>query len=794
MLRRNIEPMPKHVYPPDEWRLVETKFYPRLLAQTETLFATANGFLGMRGGFEEGSPTYFSGTFVNGFHETWPIIHGEDAFGFARTGQTIVNVPDAKIIRLYVDDEPFDLARATLLSYRRALDMREGLLERDVVWEKHSGKQIRIKSKRLVSFVHRHIAAIEYEVTLLNSDAPIVISSELIHILGNQAAVGDPRGTRAFKERVLLSEHHSAEDQRVLMAHVTRSSRMRLACGIDHTIETELAVRLKAESGDDAGRVIYSIEGEKGKPVRLSKFITYHNSRSADYMELVERADRALDRAKRHRFTSLANDQRDYLADFWSKADVEVRGDTAIQQVIRFNLFHIAQASARAGNVGIPAKGLTGDGYEGQYFWDAEIYVLPFLVFTEPRLAKNLLRFRYNMLETARTRAREVNQKGALFPWRTINGEEASAYYAAGTAQYHINADIIYALKKYVEVSGDMDFLHGEGAEMLVETARLWADLGFYSDAKGGKFCINGVTGPDEYNTVVNNNAYTNLIARENLWYAAETIEWLRFKNPERYAAIAHETKLEESEIAEWRRAGDNMYVPYDEGMGIHLQDGNFLEREEWDFEGVPAEKYPLLLHFHPLVIYRHQVIKQADVVLAMVLLGDQFAEDQKRRNFDFYDPLTTGDSSLSVSVQSILAFELGRIEKARNYLHCALMMDLADVGANVQHGCHIASMGGTWMALIYGAAGMRDYGGKISFNPAPGKQMKGLKFSLLVRGCRLKVDLDREARSATYILMEGDELEIKHEGRQLRLTKGKPETVLITAPPVPRETVEFIS
>jgi len=792
MLTRKIEALPPHVYPPDEWRLVETKFYPRLIAQTETLFALANGFLGMRGGFDEGTPTYFNGTFVNGFHETWPIIHGEDAYGFARTGQTIVNVPDSRIIRLYVDDEPFDPSKATLIEYERALDMRTGTLERNIVWEKHSGKMIRIRSRRLVSFVHRHIAAVEYEVTLLNDNAPIVLSSELNHMLGNQAAIGDPRGTRAFKERVLLPEYHAADDERITMSHITRSSRMRLACGVDHSIESEVPVRMESECGEDRGRVVFSLDGEKGKTVRLRKFMTYHNSRSAEFMELVERAGRALERAKREGFEELVEAQRKYLDEFWSKADVGVRGDPAIQQVIRFNLWHIAQASARAQNVGIPAKGLTGDGYEGQYFWDAEIYVLPFLAYTQPRLAKNLLRFRYSMLEQARQRAKEVNQKGALFPWRTINGEEASAYYAAGTAQYHINADISYALKKYVEVSGDVDYLHGEGVEMLVETARLWADLGFYSKAKGGKFCINGVTGPDEYNTVVNNNAYTNLMAQENLRYAAETVDWLRYNKPQRYTALAHETKLGEGEIADWRRAADMMYVPFDEAAGIHLQDGNFLDREEWDFANTPPSKYPLLLHFHPLVIYRHQVIKQADVVLAMVLLGNQFSEEQKRRNFEFYDPLTTGDSSLSVSVQSILAFELGHMEKARQYLRFALLMDLADVGENVQHGCHIASMGGTWMALIYGAAGMRDYGGEISFNPAPGNHLKGLKFSVTVRGQWLKVDIDREARSATYLLQEGEGLEITHEGRKLTLVEGRPTTVSLTAPPVPRSGVEF--
>ncbi|MBE0616963.1 MAG: glycoside hydrolase family 65 protein, partial [Proteobacteria bacterium] len=502
MLTREIELLPSYLYPVDEWRLVENRFSAGYLPQMETLFSTANGFLGIRGCHEEGSPVYDSGTLINGFHETWPIIYGEEAFGFARTGQTIVNAPDAKIIRLYVDDEPFDLSKVNLLRYERVLDMHTGIVERTVVWEKFSGKQIQIRSRRLVSLVHRHAAALDYEVTLLNADAPLVLASELRCAPDRPRAANDPRASRFFTEKVLLPRGHHARDARLVQGYVTRNSGMTLACGVDHHWETDCPHRVECACDAEQGRVLFTVEGRQGKTGRLSKFVTYHVSRSAQVPELRERADRALDRLKADGFESLCREQQQYLAEFWDRADVQIEGDPAIQQVIRFNLFHICQASARAESVGIPAKGLTGHGYEGQYFWDTEIYVLPFLTYTEPRIARNLLHFRYRMLDKARLRAREVNQKGALFPWRTINGEEASAYYAAGTAQYHINADIIYALRKYVQISGDDAFLYREGAEMLIETARLWLDLGFHSSRKDGKFCINAVTGPDEYNTV----------------------------------------------------------------------------------------------------------------------------------------------------------------------------------------------------------------------------------------------------------------------------------------------------
>ncbi len=474
------------------------------------------------------------------------------------------------------------------------------------------------------------------------------------------------------------------------------------------------------------------------------------------------------------------------MNDFWRRSDVRIRDiredriqrtTVETQQAMRFNLFHILQASARAEDAGVPAKGLTGQAYEGHYFWDTEIYVLPFLTYTFPRIARNLLIFRYKILAQARAHAKELGHRGVMFPWRTISGEEASAYYAAGTAQYHIDADIMYALRKYVQATDDQQFLHDYGAEMLVETARLWLDLGFYSDQKGGKFCLNAVTGPDEYNTVVNNNAYTNLMARENLRYAAQTVESLRATAPDVYNALVYKTALEPSEIEAWTCAAENMYVPYDEKLGIIPQDDSFLDREPWDFDNTPRDHYPLLLFYHPLNIYRKQVIKQADVVLAMFLLGNVFSAEAKQRNFEFYDPLTTGDSSLSSCIEAIIAAQIGNMEKAIRYGMAALLMDLADVGGNVKDGCHIASMGGTWMMLTYGFGGMRDDDGTLSFWPRRAPEDNAvLRFPLTYRGQMLEIEIDLQ--TVTYELREGERLVIHHETEEIQLTREHPRAV----------------
>jgi len=778
---------PSRDYPADEWNVIEKKFHPEFLAQLETMLALGNGYLGMRGCPEEGGPNVENSTLINGFYETRPIVYGEDAYGFAKTGQTICCVTDSKIIKLFVDDEPFWLPDASLLSYDRRLNMQSGTLDREILWETPAGKRVLITSRRLVSLANKHVAAISYCVTLLNAGAFVMISSEMATNESNASINGDdPRQSRAFAGRVLHPRSSYSKDRRIVLCHATDKSRLTLACATETALETSFRHACKVVHKEDFGQVAFTIEARAGSRIQLTKYIAYHTSQTASVDELCGRAEWTMDRVTTQGFEGLLAAQESYMNDFWRRSDVRIkdvredrtkRTTVEIQQAIRFNLFHILQASARAENAGVAAKGLTGQAYEGHYFWDTEIYLLPFLTYTSPRIARNLLGFRYRTLPQARARAKELGHRGAIFPWRTISGEEASAYYAAGTAQYHINADIMFALRKYVQATSDDAFLRDCGAEMLVETARLWLDLGFYSNAKGGKFCINAVTGPDEYNTVVNNNAYTNLMARENLRYAVQTVESLRAKNPDAYNSLAHKTTLDPAEVDAWLRAAENMYVPYDEKLKIIPQDDGFLEREPWDFRNTPPDHYPLLLFYHPLNIYRKQVIKQADVVLAMFLLGDVFSPEAKKRNFDFYDPLTTGDSSLSSCVEAIIAAQVGDMDKAIRYGMAALLMDLADVGGNVKDGCHIASMGGTWMVLAYGFGGMRDNDGTLSFRPRRAPQDNAiLRFPLTYRGQMLEVEIGID--KVEYSLREGECLVIRHETEEVQLTREHPVAV----------------
>ena len=781
------DPLDRTRFPIDEWALRERRYSREDLGVTETLFAVGNGYLGMRGNCEEGRDTHSHGTFVNGFHETWQIRHAEEAFGFARTGQTIVNVPDVKTIKLYVDDEPLLLSVADLEHYERALDFREGVLRRSLIWRTASGKRVKVDSRRLVSLEHRHLAVMTFEVTMLDGDAPIAISSQLLNrqdgldeyatqSLGAGEAGFDPRQASKLSERVLVPQSHWAGDRRMVLSWRAASSRMTLAVGVDHTIATDNEYEELTHAEEDLAKKVYRVRAVQGKPIRITKVAAYHSSRGVPTRELVDRCRRTLDRVREEGVEECFASQRLQMEAFWDRSDVVVEGHPAVQQAIRWNLFQLAQASLRVETAGIAAKGVSGSGYEGHYFWDSEIYVLPFLTYTSPWVARGALRFRYTMLPAARRRAHELSQVGALFPWRTISGEEASAYYAAGTAQYHINADISFALCKYVNATGDEDFMVREGVEILVETARMWEDLGFWLAGDPPQFHIHAVTGPDEYTTVVNNNLFTNLMARDNLRQAARWCRHIAEHWPENYERLVRQLDLDPDEVQEWARCADGMHVPYDEALKVHPQDQHFLEREVWDLAATPADKRPLLLHYHPLVIYRFQVVKQADVVAALFLQGEEFSRDSKRADFEYYDPITTGDSTLSAVVQAIIAAEVGYQNLALRYFYAGLYVDLANLHGNASDGIHVASTGGVWSALVYGFAGMRDYHDSLTFDPRLPREWPGLSFTIRFHGARLHVHLEREQISFT--LLEGNAVAVSVRGERHVVGPNEPVVV----------------
>ena len=757
-----------HVEP---WLIRETELDLDRLAQTESVFALANGHIGLRGNLEEGEPSGLPGSYLAGFFEVRPLPYAEAGYGYPEAGQTIINVTNGKIIRLLVEDEPFDVRYGELRHHERVLDLRAGVLRRKLEWASPTGRAVRITSTRLVSFVQRAVVAILYEVEAVDGKTPVVVQSELVANEKLPHADGDPRATAELASP-MHSEYFGGRDTRVVLEHSTRASGLTMAAAMDHVVEGPPDTTATVESFEDLGRLLVTADLVPGEPLRLTKLVTYGWSRQRSAPAIVDQVAAALAEGRHLGWDGLLAEQRSYLDDFWDRADVEIDGDSELQLAVRFGLFHTLQAGARAERRAIAAKGLTGPGYDGHAFWDTETFVLPLLTYTAPHAARDALRWRKRTMGLAQERADSLGLQGAAFPWRTIHGEECSGYWPAGTAAFHVNADIADAVVRYMAASDDEEFASGEGLELLVQTARLWRSLGHHDAA--GHFRIDGVTGPDEYSAIADNNVYTNLMAERNLREAFAAVK----RHPQRAAELG----VDEEEAASWHDAAKAMLIPYDKQLKVHAQAEAFTEHEIWDFEATAPEKYPLLLHFPYFDLYRKQVVKQADLVLAMHLRGDVFSKSEKARNFAYYERLTVRDSSLSASIQAVIAAEVGHLELAYDYLSEAALIDLDDLQHNTRDGLHIASLAGTWIGAVAGFGGMRDHDGVLSFAPCLPEALTRLTFRLCWRGRRLLVEVTHE--QATYSLLKGSAMEIVHHGRKATVKERAPLIRPIPRPP----------
>jgi alpha,alpha-trehalose phosphorylase len=752
-----------HSFSCEPWAVCESHLDLSVLAHSESVFALSNGHIGLRGNLEEGEPHGLPGTYLNSFYETRPLPYPEGGYGYPEAGQAVVNVTNGKIIRLLVDDEPFDVRYGELRKHERTLDFRAGLLRREAEWVSPAGQAVRVSSARLVSLVHRSVAAILYEVEPLDEEARFVVQSELVANEPLPAAMEkDPRAAAGVGS-ALESEFFAHHEERVVLAHRTKTSGLLMAAGMDHLIDAGHRATTTIESTADLGRVTIATELQPGQRLRLVKLLAYGWSHRRSLPSVRDQVEAALASARRSDWEGLVEGQRQYLDEFWDRADVELEGDAELQQAVRFALFHTLQSGARAEQRAIPAKGLTGSGYDGHTFWDTEAFVLPVLTYTAPHAARDALRWRHATLDLARARAVILGLGGATFPWRTIRGQECSGYWPAGTAGFHVNAGIADAVLRYRQATGDDEFEREFGLELLVETARLWRSLGHH-DAHG-RFRIDGVTGPDEYSAIADNNAYTNLMAQRNLWGAAEAVE----RQPDR----ARELGIDAEEAAGWRDAADAMLVPYDAELEVHPQAEEFTEHAVWDFAGTAEEQYPLLLHYPYYDLYRKQVVKQADLVMALFTRGDAFTAEEKARDFAYYEALTVRDSSLSACIQAVVAAEVGHLDLAYDYFAEAALLDLGDINHNTRDGVHLASLAGAWIAAVCGFGGMRDYGGSLSFAPRLPKALDRLAFRVCFNGRRLEVAVGR--REARYTLLDGEPLEVAHHGDAVTLAPDGP-------------------
>lgn len=721
----------------NQWIISDNSLDINSLLKNESIFNVSNGYIGIRGNFEEKYPENFPtirGTYINAFYEVEAIPYGEKAYAFPDTMQKIVNIGDAQNIDIIIEGEKFSLFQGTVNEFKRYLDMKHGYYKREIWWSSPKGKEIKIKITRIASLDNLELLAIHYEVEKINFNGEVIIESSISGDVNNYTDENDPR-LAASGANILNVDSITFENEIMQVTSQTKNSKEMVGITVKHSCNIDYNLTINKDATTITG--IYKLEPSE-RIIEFTKYVVYTDSRR--FEDVNSSGKKIIDIVSKKEFNELLKEQYDYLKEFWTLADIKIHGDEKLQQGLRYNLFQLLQAVGKDSVSNITAKGLSGEGYEGHYFWDTEIYILPFFTLCQPKLARHLLEYRYKILDVARKRAKELgHKKGAAFSWRTITGEECSSYFPAGTAQYHINADIAYAYIQYYLATEDMNFIKGFGAEVIFETARIWIEIGHFQD---GLFKIDAVTGPDEYTAIVNNNYYTNVMAKYNLKWAVKLYDLLQSKDKETFHRLCEKINLEKEEIDLFHKAYENMYLPYHEGYKINAQDDSFLSKAIWDFKNTPKEKYPLLLNYHPLTIYRYQVLKQADTVLAHLLIEDESDFHTIKNSYDYYEKITTHDSSLSCAVYSIMASRIGYDHKAFDYFIETARLDLDDTHGNTKHGIHTANMGGTWMAIVYGFGGLRIKEDYICLNPKLPKEWEELKFKFLYKEASIQVDM----------------------------------------------------
>jgi alpha,alpha-trehalose phosphorylase len=739
-------------YPLDRYRL----------NLNEVLFHNANGYIGIRYDFEEGYPKEYNlhpSQYINGFYD-YAIVHqAEKLYGLATEKQTILNIANTQTIKISFAGEEFNMFSGTVLHHRLSLDMKRGITIREVKWRSPSGKEIQLRITRMASFYQLPLFTIEYEAEPLNFSGPVVIESVHDGAVTNYSNPDDPR-IACESVQYLTPMSCEIKDGASYITSQTSKSGLKLCSGVKNILVNQHRQDFIVYNEKAICR--YHLQAEAGEKIKLIKYAVFCDS--IRYPNCKQHAEREIEKALSLPLEDLYKKQADYLTAYWQNCMVEIQGNESLNNAIHFNIYQLIQSVGKDQHGNIAPKGLSGDGYEGHYFWDSEMFIHPFFTITNPDISKTLIEYRYATLDMARKNARIMgHKKGALYPWRTIAGSECSGFFPAGSAQYHINGAIAYSIIAYYLATKDLEFIRYKGAEIIFETARLWLDVGnFYQ----GQFHINGVTGPDEYTCIVNNNYYTNVLAQYHLNWAVKFYYLLQ--ENQGLSSLKEKIQLESNEIKEFQQAAENMYLPYDEKLKINPQDDSFLQKKSWDMGSIPQDHYPLLLHYHPLHLYRHQICKQADTVMAHFILEDAQDEETMLNSFKYYEKITTHDSSLSTCIHSIMAARLGMEDLAFDYFEITARLDLDNMHKNTQDGIHTANMGGNYMAVVYGFGGFRLKEKGISFAPILPKSWTAYSFKICFEGSRISVKVQKD--KCVFSLESGEEKSILVYGKEYLL------------------------
>ncbi|MFF2910099.1 glycoside hydrolase family 65 protein [Paenibacillus sp. NPDC057934] len=724
----------------DEWSIIEESFDPGTQEISESVFSIGNGYMGGRANFEE----QYSGNSLQGSYMAGVYYPDKTRVGWWKNGYPeyfakVLNSTNWIGIHIDIDGTPLDLAKCTVTDFRRELNMKEGTLSRSFTAALEDGKQVKVESIRIVSMTRQEIGAIRYSIVPLNFAGQLTITPYLDGDIKNKDANYDEKFWNEVEKKSEGDRGYLTLKTKKLDFHVTSAMTFDiLVNGVNTTAQVE-AIEQEKYVGS---RVAVAVQ--PNDQVVIYKYAANVTSRNHGLGQLVDAAKAALQSAREAGFVTLLTEQADAWRDKWKESDIIIEGDVSAQQAIRFNIFQLNQTyNGEDDRLNIGPKGFTGEKYGGSTYWDTEAYCVPFYLSTaDASIARNLLIYRYKHLEKAKENARKLGfTKGALYPMVTMNGEECHNEWEITFEEIHRNGAIAYAIYNYVNYTGDHSYLGQYGLEVLVEISRFWEERVHYVPRKD-QYVMLGVTGPNEYENNVNNNWYTNRIASWTMEYTLEALAYLQENEPARYAELLEKLELQDSETGKWSEIIAKMYYPVDEEMGIFLQQDGFLDKEIIQVKDVQPEHLPLNQKWSWDRILRSCFIKQADVLQGLYFLGDRYDHDTKKRNFDFYEPITVHESSLSPCIHAILACELGYKEKAYAMYLRTSRLDLDNYNNDTEDGCHTTSMAGTWMSIVHGFGGLRVLNGRLNLNPSNPGHWTSYSFKIMFRGSRLLVSV----------------------------------------------------
>ncbi|GHA29516.1 maltose phosphorylase [Salinimicrobium marinum] len=740
---------------PNNWSIIEEGFEPERVKSSESLFSLGNGAMGQRANFEEyySGPT-FQGSYIAGIYYPDKTKVGWWKNGYPETFAKVLNAPNWIGINVFINGEPLDLFRCKAVNnYRRELNMKEGSYVRSFTATLQNDLEVSVKVTRFLSIQRDELGVINYEVEVLNADAKVVFEPYIDSGITNEDANWEEKfwetlqvqdeGRQAFiTSKTLKTEYHACT---YMESRLLENGRI-----VDAQPETSTKEELIS--------YLYSIQAKKGEKVTLQKFAGYVTSLNHDKDHLIPAAKAVLQDGLEAGIETLLQEQNEAWAKIWEMADISIEGDVKAQQGIRFNIFQLNQTYlGKDARLNIGPKGFTGEKYGGSTYWDTEAYCIPFYMATKDQnVARNLLTYRYNHLDKAIENAEKLGFKNgaALYPMVTMNGEESHNEWEITFEEIHRNGAMVVAISRYVNFTGDYEYIPKKGLEVMIAIARFWQQRATFSTQKE-KYVILGVTGPNEYENNVNNNWYTNYIAKWCIDYCLKNLAKVKSDFTEDYKRVIEKTSLTEEELQNLEDVSDKMYFPYSEEYNVFLQQDNFLDKEIVPVSELPKSQRPINQKWSWDRILRSCYIKQADVLQGFYFFEDHFSQEDLERHFNFYEPLTVHESSLSPCVHSIQAAVLGRMEQAYEFYLRTSRLDLDDYNNEVKEGCHITSMAGTWMSIVEGFGGMRVLDGKLSFNPRIPKEWKAYSFKINFRNQILKINV---AAGKTSFSLEGVE------------------------------------